>query len=69
MIIVARPPFAQQFNIFKALSARVSYTYNVSLSGTLSFSPWNKKFVFVKSTSKQKIPNKKMGCLRQNQAC
>ena len=35
MIIVAHPPFAQQFNIFKALSG-VSYTYNVSLSGTFA---------------------------------
>ena len=35
----------------------------------ISFSPYNKKFVFVKSTSKQKIPKKEMGCLRQNQAC
>ena len=34
MIIVTHPPFAQQFNIFKSLSARVGYTYNVSLSGT-----------------------------------
>ena len=36
MIIVAHPPFAQQFNIFKALSARVGHTYNVSLSGTFA---------------------------------
>ena len=34
MIIVTHPPFAQWFNIFEALSARVGYTYNVSLSGT-----------------------------------
>ena len=34
MIIVTHPPFAQRFNIFEALSARVGYTYNVSLFGT-----------------------------------